>query len=297
MKITEQTFPILKCVEKNVLNDKIFEFIEKQVLDFEEEKEIVKNTKFFIRENLQINYICNSIHEKLNDTSNFIKAKHLLKNSPTMTGLLLLPKTLYPDFSNVPNYIDIENDEFPINAILFSWLSMDEHDKITGDFDENDSWNNKTDRNLLILPIFNDSTTQATRQYEMINNDDVYGWKYSESEGRAWYGKIHDYVMSFILFYNYTDSETKILNEISSGKQRRVKINDEKFINDSDNKIEIIDNTYFTNLIQTKEFGVSGHFKVQRYGENNSDSKIIFINDYKKKGIVRESKVDKKNSR
>lgn len=323
MKLTEQKFPILGIIDKNILSDRIQEFLDRQISGEKEQKDIKESFPYFVNKSLQINYISKSIHEKLLDTSNFIKAKELLKGSPETTGLLLLPETVYPDFTNVPEYVQVDNKDYPINAILYSWLNMDNHDKISNEFTLNDlknrislgekpphgadwdslikrlendqeEWGNTEDRELLILPIFENGTTQATKHFELVNNDEIYGWDYDESEGRAWYGKIHDYVMSFILFYNFTEIETKIIHGIDSGQQRRVKLNNEKFINSSKNNIEIIDETYYTKIIRTGEFGVSGHFRVQHYGQGNSQSKIIFIEEYKKSGYVRNAKIKNK---
>lgn len=323
MKLTEDKFPILSCVENNILSDKIHEFLDRQFPDQKEQKEMLSSFPFFVNKRLQINYISKSIHEKLLDTSNFIKAKNLLKRSPATVGLLLLPETIYPDFTNVPDYMNADPIDYPINTILYSWLNMDDHDKISNEYTLSDlkkrisegetppqganwnnlieqlesgkeGWGNNVDRELLIMPIYNDGTTQATKQHALQSNDEIYGWEYSEQEGRSWYGKIHDYVMSFILFYNYTDTETKIIHGIDSGEQRRVKLNGEKFINSSKNDIEIIDSSYFTKIIRTGEFGVSGHFRVQRHGIENSEAKIIFIDGYKKSGYTRNAKIEKK---
>jgi len=70
--------------------------------------------------------------------------------------------------------------------------------------------------------------------------------EYSEQEGRAWYGKIHDYVMSFLLFYN--NAETLSINDIDTDKSRELKIEDEISLNVTTNNIEIIDINYFANL-------------------------------------------------
>ncbi len=321
MKINEDKFPILSCIENNVLSEKIQEFLDRQIPEKEEQKDIISSFPFLINKSLQINYISKGIHEKLIETSNFIKAKELLKGSPTTTGLLLLPKTIYPDFTNVPEYVDADSEDYPINAILYSWLTMDEHDKISNEWTLNDlnnrikagekprqgadwdglieqleneeEWGNDEDRELLILPIYNEGTTQASSR-GIVNDDSMYGWEYSDQEDRCWYGKIHDYVMSFILFYNFTETETKVIHGIDSGEQRRVKLNGEKFINSSKNDIEIIDSTYFTKIIRTGEFGVSGHFRVQRHGIGNSETKIVFIEEYKKSGYTRNAKVEKK---
>jgi hypothetical protein len=321
MRIAENKFPILNCIENNILTESIQEFLDRQVPDKDEQKDMKNSFPFFVGKNLQINYITESIHKRLLDTSNFIKAKRLLKGSPPAIGLILLPEIIYPDFTNVPEYVEIDNDDYPINAILYSWLSIKEHEKISNkytlkdlkeriksgekpplgadweglieDIESGETWGNDEDRELLILPIYHDGTTQATGQFDMINDDELYGLD-NETDGKCWYGKIHDYVMSFILFYNYTETETKIIHGIDSGKQRRVKLNGEKFINASQNDIEIIDNSYFTKIIRTGEFGVKGHFRVQSYGSGKSQTKIIFIDEYQKSGYTRNAKIDRR---
>jgi hypothetical protein len=245
MKITEDKFPILDCVKNNILTGKISEFVDRQVSDKNVQKEILDSAKYFRNKKLQINYITKPIHEIFLDTSKFIKAKELLKNSPPTVGLLLLPSTIFPDFTYVPDYVEVNREDYPINAILYSWQNINEHDKISGDFDPEDPWD-ENNRELLILPIYNDGTTQATKQFYMFGEDELYGVKLSEDETRFWYGNIHDYVMSFILFYNYTEPETKILCGADSGKQKRITMNNEKFLNISENDIGIIDSSNFT---------------------------------------------------
>lgn len=322
MKIDENKFPILGCIKNNKLTDKVFDMLDNSGFDDKGISDIKPSFDFFNGKQLQINYISATIHEKLSDTNNFVKAKSLLVNSPETTGLLLLPETVLPDFTNVPEYVDVDPKDYPINAILYSWLSSNNHDKISNKSkledlqrrikagetpppgadwdsymrdlqDDEDSWDEES-RTLIIIPIHSDRITQATNQYELTSNDEIYGWEYSEREGRAWYGKIHDYVMSFILFYNFTEAETHIVHGKETGHPRRLKLNDEKFLNETLNNIEIIDITYFTKLIRTGEFGVTGHFRVQHFGVGNSEAKIVFIDSYKKSGYTRGAKIDNK---
>jgi|GEM_PF-3575851 len=322
MKIDEKRFPILGCLKNNKITEKVFEMLDNSDYNEKANADIRMSFDFFKDKNLQINYISTTIHEKLSDTNNFIKAKSLLPKSPELTGLLLLPETIYPDFSNVPEYVDVDQNDYPINAILYSWLSSKNHEIISDKSNLEDlrkriksgekqpqgaDWENlmksleseekdgtDDNRNLIIIPIHIDKITQATKQYELFSHDEIYGWEYSDQEGRAWYGKIHDYVMSFLLFYNYTEAETHIVHGIETGKSRRLKLNDEKFLNETKNNIEIIDITYFTRLVRTGEFGVSGHFRVQYFGTGNSEAKIIFIDSYKKNGYIRGAKIDNK---
>jgi hypothetical protein len=160
---------------------------------------IQKSFVFFQEKLVNVNFISEAAHRKLLATNSFIQTKSLLRNSVERTGLLLLPETIYPDFMNVPSYAGAVAADYPINAILYSWLSMDRHDQLTGTFNPDDPWRNQEERTLLIIPICDDRITQATDQFHMVSNDEIYGWEYSESEGRAWYGKIHDYVMSYLI--------------------------------------------------------------------------------------------------
>lgn len=323
MKIDEKKFPILGSIENNKLTNKIFDMLDNSGFDEKGIAEIKPSFDFFVGKTLQINYISSTIHEKIVDTKNFIKAKSLLPNSPETVGLLLLPETILPDFSNIPEYAKTDPTDYPINAILYSWLSGNNHNRIgnksqlenlqrrikAGETpppgadwnglikslqDDEDEYDDEANRTLIIIPIDSNRITQATKQYELSSNDEIYGWEYSSKEGRAWYGKIHDYVMSFLLFYNFTETETHIVHGVDTGQSRRLKLNDEKFINETKNNIEIIDLTYFTKLIRTGEFGVTGHFRVQHFGQGNSEAKIVFVDSYKKNGYTRGAKIDQK---
>lgn len=122
MKLAEDKFLILSCVNNNILSEKLQDFLDRQVPDKRGQKKILSSFPFFVNKRLQINYISKSIHEKLLETSNFIKAKDLLKGSLQSVGLLLLPETIYPDFTNVPDYEDADLEDYPINAILL-WMN------------------------------------------------------------------------------------------------------------------------------------------------------------------------------
>lgn len=239
MNINEEDFPVLGCMKGNVLTKEIIHFVNRQVPEEEEQKEIVESANFFHDRTLKINYISKSLHEQLLITSNFISAKKSLKDSPTGAGLLLLQDILYPDFTNVPDYVDIDSEDYPIDAILYSWLSTNDHDKLIGDFDEEDPWERDEDRQLFILPIYQDGTTQAAKHYEMTSNDDIYGWDYSNAEGRAWYGKIHDYVMSFLICYNSSNKQIKDTFE-EPNENLALSFDSQTFLNKDSNLIEIL---------------------------------------------------------
>lgn len=236
MNIDEKQFPILSCTQRNLLTEGIADFVTRQVPNINEQKEIMESADFFKDRNLTITYITPPLHKELLITANFLPAKKVLKDSPTGAGLLLLPETLYPDFTNVPEYVDVDNEDYPIDAILYSWLSINDHDKHSGDYNAEDPWEKDEDRELFILPVYQDGTTQATKRFEMTNNDEIYGWAYSSAEGRAWYGKIHDYVMSYILCATISNNRS---GNVPAGTNIP-RTNTETYLNCNGNLIEIL---------------------------------------------------------
>lgn len=230
MTIDKTIFPVLKCIKQQELTQKFEESIYRQVDKTKERVDIFRSLTFFYNQHLHINTLSLAVHEYLLGNTELIKSKESLKNTDEETGLLLLPTVLYPDFSNVPEYVDAVPEEYPINSILYSWLAHNEHDKLSGSFDEEDPWERDEDRTLLILPIFHDATTQATIHSELTGYDEEYKWDYSDADGRAWYGKIQDYVMSLILLRN--------LNEHNSQHPTLIQ---ETYLDETGNFIEILD--------------------------------------------------------
>ncbi|MBB2950731.1 hypothetical protein [Sphingobacterium sp. JUb56] len=197
-------FDVLKCVEGNLLMVSINEFIEQQIDNYDQAKDLYKNLALFRDRFLEITYISTLFHDSLLDKENFIDHKHNLKSSQEHVGLLLLPETLYSDFSFVDN---VDETEFPMDAILYSWSNVNRHDKLLSEYDQEDHHVNEDDRYLYILPIFGNATTVGSNRFEMTNIDDQFLTPYDHQDGRTWYGKIHDYVMAFIIAKNQPHNE------------------------------------------------------------------------------------------
>jgi hypothetical protein len=308
MKINNTKFPFLRFLEKNRLN--IDNSVYSEMVGYEVGIKDSENVLKLIKDKIvSIHYITKPIHDKLKNTDNFIKAKKLLVKLPEMTGLILLPEPLIPEITDPE--VQWRPQDLKMNCILFSIVKLATYDKVMydkdntplrSDFadDDEESYLWELDqyvnaRKLHILPIQLDKFFHI--HYDSLSSfDEEYGTPYTEY-GRDINGNIIDYIWSFALFYNYTETDNKIVYGTDTEKARRVKVNDEKMLNETLNNIEIIDSTYFTKLIHTGEFGVTGHFKVQHYGSGYSESKIIYVNEYKKNGYTREAKITaKKNS-
>jgi hypothetical protein len=94
-------------------------------------------------------------------------------------------------------------------------------------------------------------------------------------------------------FLEFAECETKIVNVKTA---QRVKLNKEKYITDIPSNIEIVDSSWFTTLIRTDAFGVSGHFRLQPVGMGRSERKLIWIKDFQKQGYTKRAKVEIKRT-
>jgi hypothetical protein len=55
-------------------------------------------------------------------------------------------------------------------------------------------------------------------------------------------------------------------------------------------KMNVVDCTWFTNLIKSGEFNVRGHFRLQPYADGSR--RLIWINDFKKHGYTRKARIE-----
>jgi hypothetical protein len=93
-----------------------------------------------------------------------------------------------------------------------------------------------------------------------------------------------NYVFNILLFMQFAEVETVITEGKSAKGKSKIKFNNEKIINDSNLKIEVIDSNWFKRLIRTGAFKVNGHFRMQPYGIQNSLRKLIWIEEFTKTG-------------
>jgi len=96
-------------------------------------------------------------------------------------------------------------------------------------------------------------------------------------------------VVTFELFKNYADVETKI---ISKAKGRKVKMNGDRYKNDCNVPVTIINSAYFTNIIRTVGFKVKGHFALRACGKGRKNRRLVWINPFEKQGYTRKAKIN-----
>lgn len=62
--------------------------------------------------------------------------------------------------------------------------------------------------------------------------------------------------------------------------------------NKTKSPITVIDSTWFTHLVSSGAFKVSGHYRLQPYGHGLTKKKLIWINDFEKTGYTRKAKIE-----
>ena len=97
-------------------------------------------------------------------------------------------------------------------------------------------------------------------------------------------------LLTLVLFLKYCEVETKIIPAGKKGNHVGT-----KYVNESKQQIEILDSTWFTTIVKSDGFTVGadtgGFFKMQPYGPNNSQRKLIWVLPYEKEGYERKAKV------
>jgi len=94
-------------------------------------------------------------------------------------------------------------------------------------------------------------------------------------------------IMPLLTIYHFAEIETKTIEQ---GKVRKTIIGNEKYINETQVPIQVINSNWFTNIYRSVGFNVSGHFRLQPCGENSKKRKLIWINGFEKQGYTRLAK-------
>lgn len=92
--------------------------------------------------------------------------------------------------------------------------------------------------------------------------------------------------VQLLVFTELSKLEIKILAPREKFGTRKVG----KFINESPNKITVIDSVWNTISVRNVGFDVSGHWRFQRCGKDFSEVEYIFIEPFRKKGYIRNAK-------
>jgi hypothetical protein len=110
-------------------------------------------------------------------------------------------------------------------------------------------------------------------------------WKEWEDAGQdqtywvAW-------LIGLLTFIKYCPLETKYV--AAGRKDHHV---GEKYVNETKQRIEILDSTWFTTIVRSEGFGVTGHFRMQPYGPGLAQRRLTWIEPFEKHGYTRKAKI------
>lgn len=215
-----------------------------------------------------IQYVCGSFFDSFKKAGH--KLKELAFNEPIEDCGVLLTGGFTEGYTHMHTiYYSVVTKECSDGRLFYNVLFMD--------------FSKHSKADLSALDVY---TTINLEQDEQSADIKSIVWDGYVNDGRdASYWQ--SFIILFCLFKKYCDVETKILEP----KNRRAKVGGNKYLNETDKKVTILDCTWFTNLVVSGKFGVSGHLRWQRYGPNNSLKKLIWIDEFEKEGYVRQAKI------
>lgn len=118
--------------------------------------------------------------------------------------------------------------------------------------------------------------------YFCLRNKDSHYLLGNDNDDFSLFYHLESYLQLYLVFKKYAEIEERIIKA-----KERLKLNDQKCINNTLLNLKIIDSSWFTSIIKSEEFKVRGHFRLQQY---KNEKKLIWINDFKKSGYTRTAK-------
>lgn len=92
--------------------------------------------------------------------------------------------------------------------------------------------------------------------------------------------------IGILLFMQFAQVEIK---EVLPG--RKQEHDGEKHKNETELKIDLVGCSWFTTIVCSEGFKVTGHFRLQPCGPELSERKLIWINDFEKHGYTRKARI------
>jgi hypothetical protein len=110
-------------------------------------------------------------------------------------------------------------------------------------------------------------------------------WKEWEDAGQD-EGYWAAWLIGLFTFIKYCPMETKFV--AGGRKEHHV---GQKYVNETKYKIEILDSTWFTTIVRSEGFGVTGHFRMQPWGPGMTQRRLQWIEPFEKHGYTRKARI------
>jgi hypothetical protein len=96
-------------------------------------------------------------------------------------------------------------------------------------------------------------------------------------------------LIPLLVIYFFSQVETFV---IQNSKNKKYLLNKDKFLNETEVPVKIIDSRWFRNIIRLEGFAVRGHFRLQPKKVNGEWTKeLIWINDFEKHGYTSKARI------
>ena len=164
----------------------------------------------------------------------------------------------------------------------------------------------------IVFGIYSDKIIAVTLEYDLISNIEsisdisTNGCVYSslladfvdlaevETELQSMYSMLDTTspflnLIPLLVIYFFAKVETHVIQD---GKSKRVIVDKDKYINETQVPVKIINSKWFTNIIRLEGFSVRGHFRLQPKKVNGEWRKeLIWINDFEKHGYTSKARI------
>jgi hypothetical protein len=94
-------------------------------------------------------------------------------------------------------------------------------------------------------------------------------------------------LLRYLFFKKHVDVDEVEL--VRNSALKKAKIGHEKFLNESDVAVRVIDSSWFRSVAVVGDTVVEGHLRLQPYGAKREQRKLIWISEHERKGYTRQA--------
>lgn len=242
--------------QEDGLSDKILESPDKDKM-----LETLAMSLSMIHKSRSIDFVSGPFFEKVTNEKIFEKLVDLFCEIEDCEGVLLYPKSKFSQIHAVSYVINIHEGKLLLELHLY----------------------NHSGRVGIIYATV--SKNKGRTEWVAVLSNSLKG--VSDEQIKTWMINHTQTCLAVLTFKQFAEIETI---EIGGSKPKRVKIGSEKYLNESNQQVNVLDSRWFTNIIRTEGFKVSGHFRLQAYGEGMKKRKLIYISEFMKSGYSTKAK-------
>lgn len=246
MKISYRKNPIIEKVEKKSLG--IFEVDDRNIDDINRIYPEINDvfSKYSDKFNSNIKIVTEPFYNAILSSKKRLAIPEILNNHILESGMFIL--------KNMTTCFSIFKISGETHIVMFEFID-----------NEIDHYVNTITQTFWISDNIYDTDLKRYNISSKISSSDL---------RRGWLFLIQNFI-------KYAEIETKFLSPKSKSKDIKC-----KYINETKSNIEILDSKWFTTLVKSDAFKVSGHFRLQPCGFEMKERKLIWISDFIKTGYT-----------